>query len=211
MDEENKNLKDLQALGETLAALPEFQGWKQEAAQRLQAGEAEDSVLVWLVEQVRTVLDEAEQAAGFDRIVASWLCEWAKTGEPGPMFKEVLGSVVWYPLPDGTPLVIAMAGPLSDPEELAAEFLGVRGVFIPIGGMNQDRCALKVQKPWNLRGTFIPIGGMNRDKCTPQGWGAMILADTAAQASGSRIYVPVTPTVTATGRRSWCYILRMVR
>ena len=131
MDEENKNLKDLQALGETLAALPEFQGWKQEAARQLRAGEAEDSVLVWLVEQVCTVLDEGEQAAGFDRIVASWLCEWAKAGQPGPMFKEVLGSVVWYPLPDGTPLVIAVAGPLSDPEELAAEFLGVCRDVLP--------------------------------------------------------------------------------
>ena len=29
-----------------------------------------------------------------------------------------------------------------------------------------------------------------RDKCTPQGWGAMILADAAAQVCGSRIYGP---------------------
>jgi hypothetical protein len=117
----------LQAWGETLACIPDFQEWKAEAAKRLARGESDESVLCWLTEHVGSVAGEEEHAAGFDRVVASWLLDWTKTGRPGPVFKEARGSVVVVQFPDGRggsiPQVHAVAGPLSDPVQIAEEFL----------------------------------------------------------------------------------------
>jgi hypothetical protein len=117
----------LQAWGETLAAIPQFRAWKEDAADRLRRGESEDSVAGWLTECVGTVIDPLERALGFDRVMAMWVLDWAKQGEPGPIFKEARGGVLVVPLPDGeggsVPAVFAVAGPLSDPEAIAREFL----------------------------------------------------------------------------------------
>jgi hypothetical protein len=128
MDQEDKNLKNLQALGDTFGGFEKPVAWKDEAVKRLGQGESEETVLLWLLEQVRTVItDDLERVMGFDQWFATWLLEWAREGVPGPLFPEALGGVRTFSLPDDdgdtTPLVIAMAGPMSDPEALAKEFL----------------------------------------------------------------------------------------
>jgi hypothetical protein len=72
-----------------------------------------------------------EAVNGFlDRVVFdAWFCDyiigWARSGEPGPFFASTEGKV--FPMAlgrgtDKTPLVVAVATPMSDPRELAREF-----------------------------------------------------------------------------------------
>jgi hypothetical protein len=63
---------------------------------------------------------------GFDAWFCDYIIGWARTGEPGPFYAPTEGGV--FPIavgkgPDATPMVIAAAGPFSDPREIAAKFL----------------------------------------------------------------------------------------
>jgi hypothetical protein len=71
---------------------------------------------------VNVILDKM----GFDTWFCDYIIGWAKTGEPGPYFAPTQGGV--FPVmidtgPDATPIVIAAAGVLSDPREIARDFL----------------------------------------------------------------------------------------
>ena len=73
-----------------------------------------------------TVLTEWARTAGVDAWLTDWHIEWHRTGSPPPMHRTMLGGVGKTdvgPKGDTSPLVYAMAGPLSDPETLAEEFV----------------------------------------------------------------------------------------
>ena len=71
---------------------------------------------------VNGILDEM----GFDAWFCDYVVGWARTGEPGPFYGPTEGGV--FPITvgkgsDATPMVIAAAGPFSDPREIARKFL----------------------------------------------------------------------------------------
>jgi len=71
---------------------------------------------------VNVILDKM----GFDAWFCDYIIGWAKTGDPGPYFAPTQGGV--FPVTigkgsDATPIVVAAAGSLSDPREIAREFL----------------------------------------------------------------------------------------
>jgi hypothetical protein len=73
-----------------------------------------------------TVLSEWARTSGVDAWLTEWHIEWYRTGSPPPMHRMMLGGIGKTdvgPKGDTSPLVYAMAGPLSDPETLAEEFV----------------------------------------------------------------------------------------
>ena len=73
-----------------------------------------------------TVLTEWARTAGVDAWLTDWHIEWHRAGSPPPMHRTMLGGVGKTdvgPKGDTSPLVYVMAGPLSDPETLAEEFV----------------------------------------------------------------------------------------
>lgn len=63
---------------------------------------------------------------GFDAWFCDYVIAWAKTGEPGAFYGPSVGGV--FPITigkgsDAAPMVIAAAGPFSDPREIARKFL----------------------------------------------------------------------------------------
>ena len=136
MDEQSKKPDYSQAFAETVAAVPKVRGWKEETAARLQAGEPEESVVSWLSRATRSHMSRAERLLGFHRWFVLWVLEWAKTGSPGPFYVGVRGTVGsghWrLGRRDSIPLVYVVAGPTSDPEALARDFLAkCKEVFPP--------------------------------------------------------------------------------
>jgi hypothetical protein len=66
------------------------------------------------------------QSAGLLDWLADYHIAWYKTGTPPAMSGSFFGGVVTVPIgpkDDRTPLVMAIAGPVSDPEALAEQFL----------------------------------------------------------------------------------------
>ena len=123
------------ALGQSVASLPEMRTLKEEAAGKLTCGESRDSVFGYVLEVVGNNLGDAARFTGFDRSTAEWLMNWAETGEPGALDNRVRGTVQAETLRDGDgeeiSVVFALAGPTSDPEEIAEEFLRVCRKTLP--------------------------------------------------------------------------------
>jgi hypothetical protein len=84
-------------------------------------------IIAWLKEETRRYTTRAERVLGAHRWLTLWILDWAKRGTPGPMFKEARGWVGTgrWRLRKGKyiPMVWAVAGPTSDPEAMATEFL----------------------------------------------------------------------------------------
>jgi hypothetical protein len=125
LDPRTRRDKHRAALGQTIAAYPVFRALKVEAQARLASGESEDTVLAWLAERSQEELSETEAllATGW---FADWLLQWAKTGEPGPLWEGSVGDVMVHRSEiDGQPvtMVVVMATALSDARGLAEEFV----------------------------------------------------------------------------------------
>jgi hypothetical protein len=127
MNDEHKKPEYDEAFGQTIASIPELRALKEGAANRLHDGESDESVVSWLVDSTQSETNDLERALHIDRRFAGWILDWARSDEPGPFFEEARGAVLSWNMPDGeggtVPLVFVVAGPTSDPNELAEEFL----------------------------------------------------------------------------------------
>jgi hypothetical protein len=76
--------------------------------------------------RMSAVLADWAHALGVDAWLADWQIAWYRTGSPPAMSELLFGGVSKIDLgPEGdkTPMVFAIAGPISDPEALAEEFV----------------------------------------------------------------------------------------
>jgi hypothetical protein len=135
MNEEHKKPDHDLALGQSIASVPEMRALKEEAVARLASGESRESVLACLLESVQGMTTDMERLVGMDQNTATWLFDWAETGEPGALDMRLRGTVSVFPWPDGeggtVSAVMAVAGPTSDPEEIAEEFLRLCRKMLP--------------------------------------------------------------------------------
>jgi hypothetical protein len=72
------------------------------------------------------VLAEYASAIGVDKQLADWQIAWYKTGSPPPLAQGAFGAVrriALGPKDEEVPMIFALAGPLSDPEVIAKEFV----------------------------------------------------------------------------------------
>ena len=83
---------------------------------------------------------------GFDAWFCDYIIGWARSGEPGPFFASTEGKVIPLTVGTGadtTPIVVAVATPLSDPRELTREFYAMCVDTFP--DATWDRMGLNVE------------------------------------------------------------------
>ena len=86
-----------------------------------------------------------------DQWLADFVIAWHKTGEPPAMWKGMFGGVTDFTLgPDSIRLVSVVAGPASDPEFLAREFLDRCALVFPPETWQQKRFAERDARRFRL-------------------------------------------------------------